>query len=374
MLFYNVIYDLYRGFNPNNPYAPPGGITVACELNGELVHHVRHGRFGTGKYLHWTNVLMVPEETDIRSGYNSQLNAFNAGNADTVIVHDYPIPGWHSAFLVVDVQVMSRGLTGVYRRCYLDRARPKKGPAPFCQVGVGGLNPPSMADGQIILSGIVNANGPPPAQISLKDMFTDSDNTPLTSHTMDTGPGWAQEVWTNAGTWEIDSNACKLVSTDTSAPNDYLLWSDNHASDTTLSVAITAPVAEPPGGPYPNNISAPGVVFRLQDHDNYWLAAFNINPVGLGGAFQIYLYYKSAGVYHAADGPVNLGTYSGSPIPVSVVCSGNSIKVYVSGALTVQSTSSFLNTATSYGFRESIQGGVNPQHTCTYDNFLVTTP
>src|SRR5438105_3656996 len=119
-LFLNVRFDLYRGFNPANPYTPPNAIAAGCGLGGELIHNVRLGRFGAGQYLHWTHKLLVDLSQDLHSAYNTQLNAFNPGLADTVFIPDYPIPGWCCAFLIVDVQVLNRGGPGAYWVCYLD--------------------------------------------------------------------------------------------------------------------------------------------------------------------------------------------------------------------------------------------------------------
>ncbi len=74
--------------------------------------------------LHWTNVLVLPTGTDIRSAYDSQLNPLNAANADTVIVPDYPIPGRCTPFVVVLVQRGGRSGAADVLTCYLDRCQP----------------------------------------------------------------------------------------------------------------------------------------------------------------------------------------------------------------------------------------------------------
>jgi len=101
-------------------------------VGGHLKHHVRHGRFGSAAALRWTTVLYLPPGTDIRSAYNSQLNGWPAANSDTVVLADYPQPGWCTAFLVVLVQRINRGTPVECLRVYLDRMRPRQGP---CQIG-----------------------------------------------------------------------------------------------------------------------------------------------------------------------------------------------------------------------------------------------
>jgi hypothetical protein len=124
----NVIFDVYRGYNPANPYAPPSLPAALAGRGGRLRQHVRNGRFGYtpagARPIHWTTVLDVAVGTDVRSAYNAQLNVFNEVAGDTVMVYDYPVPGTCCAFCVVMVQLRSAGTPSAYLRCYLDRARP----------------------------------------------------------------------------------------------------------------------------------------------------------------------------------------------------------------------------------------------------------
>jgi hypothetical protein len=122
----NVTFDVYRGFSPASPYLPPNTPAALRAQTGYLRQHVRNGRFGRvvgGVQVWWTTVLEVSLGTDIRSAYNSELDAFNEANGDTVMVHDYPVKGTCTAFVVVMVQ-RRLGTAGPYLRCYLDRARP----------------------------------------------------------------------------------------------------------------------------------------------------------------------------------------------------------------------------------------------------------
>jgi hypothetical protein len=129
----NVTFDVYRGFNAANPYSPPNRPAALKAVSGYLQHHVRNGRFGyvpSGDVaVHWTNVLLVPVGTDVRSAYNAELNAFAEAGGDTIMVADYPVPGTCCAFVAVMVQRRGRGTPGDHLRVYLDRAAPQYGQA-----------------------------------------------------------------------------------------------------------------------------------------------------------------------------------------------------------------------------------------------------
>jgi hypothetical protein len=102
-------------------------------VTGILKNHMRNGRFGYvlggNVAVWWTNVLLLPVGTDVRSAYNSELNTFSEAGGDTVMVPDYPVPGTCTAFVCVMVQRVSRGSAKDYLRCYLDRAQPSYGSA-----------------------------------------------------------------------------------------------------------------------------------------------------------------------------------------------------------------------------------------------------
>lgn len=131
----NCTFDVYRGYNPANPYSPPTRPAALTGMTGVLRHHVRNGRFGwqipganpPNVALHWTNTLEVPLGTDIRGAYNAELNTFPEANGDTVMIADYPRPGCCTAFAVVMVQRRNRGDSMDHLRIYLDRARPLYG-------------------------------------------------------------------------------------------------------------------------------------------------------------------------------------------------------------------------------------------------------
>jgi hypothetical protein len=129
----NCAFDVYRGFNAKDPYAPPNRPAALVDVPGNLRQHVRNGRFGVylapndSEPLCWTTILNMPTGTDLRDQYNSQLVAPVISAGDTVMMTDYPIDGTCCAFLVVFVQERSRGTANSYLRVYLDRCQPTYG-------------------------------------------------------------------------------------------------------------------------------------------------------------------------------------------------------------------------------------------------------
>jgi hypothetical protein len=139
----NCTFDVYRGFNAANPYAPPNIPAALISVPGYVRQHVRNGRFGVylapndSNPLYWTTILNMPLGSDLRDPYNSQLVAPVIKTGDTVIMYDYPIKGTCTAFLVVFVQERSRGTPNSYLRVYLDRCRPTYGTT--CPNPAGGV-------------------------------------------------------------------------------------------------------------------------------------------------------------------------------------------------------------------------------------------
>ncbi len=163
----NCTFDVYRGYNAANPYAPPNMPGAFCNLKGTIKQHVRNGRFGyyggvqANALLHWTTVLLVPITDDIRDAYNTQLNADVIANGDTVMMQDYPTEGTCCAFVVVMAQRVGRGTPGDYLRLYLDRALPTYGAGcPNCQ---GAAPPNTLCCSDVIpdtlVATVVNVSG-----------------------------------------------------------------------------------------------------------------------------------------------------------------------------------------------------------------------
>jgi hypothetical protein len=126
----NCTFDVYRGYSPATPCSPPNQPAAVVAAQGVLRQHVRNGRYGFTpagtQPLHWTTLLLCDAALDVRDGWNAELNTFVETDADTVMVHDYPIDGVQTPFCVVAVQLWGR-TSGKYLRVYLDRAQPCRG-------------------------------------------------------------------------------------------------------------------------------------------------------------------------------------------------------------------------------------------------------
>lgn len=129
MLNTNVTLDIYRTFSAANPYPIQGTKAAAAGVSGRLRPHVQRGRFGfQDPKIKWTHLLELEAGVDIRSAYNSWTGPSEpSGNADTVLVKDYPIVGRCSAFYVVLVQRSGRGQADEHLSVYLDRLQPRMG-------------------------------------------------------------------------------------------------------------------------------------------------------------------------------------------------------------------------------------------------------
>jgi hypothetical protein len=125
----NATVDIYRGVTLAAPYPFQMQQPAVSGVRGVLKHHLQNGRFGyNAANLHWTHLLLVEPETDIRSAYNSQLGTFTAANADTVVLKDCPQgSGNCCAFMALMVQRARRGQADEHLRVYLDRFQPRLG-------------------------------------------------------------------------------------------------------------------------------------------------------------------------------------------------------------------------------------------------------
>lgn len=123
----NVAVDIYRTANPSSPYSL--GALSASGVVGYLQPAAADGRFGTALYQKWTHILLLPPGTDVRDAYNSQLDpARTNANADTVVLKDSAVAGRTTAYFVVFVEIIARGLSEQHVRVYLDRFAPSAWP------------------------------------------------------------------------------------------------------------------------------------------------------------------------------------------------------------------------------------------------------
>ena len=122
----NVTVDIYRNADPTAPV--PGGNPAASQVPGYLKPAMTSGRFGSALYLKWTHLLVLPDGTDIRDAYNSQLDPSHSNNAaDTVVVTDSQ--GNAVPYYVVFVEQAYRGTGMAQIKAYLDRFQPSLWPS-----------------------------------------------------------------------------------------------------------------------------------------------------------------------------------------------------------------------------------------------------
>lgn len=158
---------------------------------------------------------------------------------------------------------------------------------------------------------------PPPPEFYLRDTFTDTNGTSLAAHTMDVGAGWT----VHAGTWDVQSGAAR----DSSALNG-LVSAEAGAADGTASLTLAEAAA-----------ANGGIVFRLQDANNYWLwtAAGTLYEVN-AGAFTV----RASAFHSPVAGDV-----------IGVTTAGEDIQCLMNGVAVVEYSSAFLAAATRWGAR-----------------------
>jgi hypothetical protein len=138
---FNANFTLWQGFDASAPTSVQGSPISA---QGYLKQNTELGRFGLyPNGLYWTTVIDVPLGTNAQDAWDSFLNNPTPANSDTVLVQDYPIPGWCTPFLVVLIERLSRGQPSDRLRLYLDRCQPVQG---ACPTSGGGVTTPCCAN------------------------------------------------------------------------------------------------------------------------------------------------------------------------------------------------------------------------------------
>ena len=179
------------------------------------------------------------------------------------------------------------------------------------------------------------------SQILFYDTFTGENGTALSAHTPDTdirGNGWDD---INGGL-EIQSNKATAAA---GASYKYSVV-DAEESDVEIEVDFTA-------GSYD------WVPVRYVDEDNQWLVQAR------GANTEWRLYKIDGGDTTQMD---NGGTVAvGNTYAVKIVCSGNSINVYVDDELTLSTSNAFNASATKHGIMRASTGTAS-----VFDNFKIT--
>ncbi len=205
---------------------------------------------------------------------------------------------------------------------------------------------------QCLLAGFgASGGGGGPTGTLLEDHFTDFDNTNLTSHLMDIGPGqvpmslgWSVQSGT---TWEIFGNALHKL---TNSATNEICYADAGNADVTITAKLVAGAD-----------ATIGIIGRA---------------AGVGfDCFTLFLANGSFTLYEVSGGtptPIGTGSYIGSgtlPVTLKLVFSGTSIKASVNGGTELSVTSAVRQTSTFHGFY------INQTSSGQFmDDFLVTSP
>jgi hypothetical protein len=169
----------------------------------------------------------------------------------------------------------------------------------------------------------------------LEDTFTDTNGTALTSHTMDTGPGWTS-LEGSASPVQIQSNKAQSQVTGAAA---YQYVAESGDADVLIECTFTLGAAGTAGGHYAQ------IIFRSVDVNNFWtLRLFNVASNNL----------QLVRVQGGVDNVEQQATFSiaaDTPYLFSVTCIGDDIDCSVDATTLPTETNSFNNTATKHGLR-----------------------
>jgi hypothetical protein len=186
--------------------------------------------------------------------------------------------------------------------------------------------------------------GPGPITL-LYDTFTGTNNTLLTTHTMDVGPGWTAVV----NNWKISTNQA----VPNSSGNECLDVADSGQSNVTAAVDSDFTNVG-------SNTDA-CLIIRYQDSSNYWLLQL------IAASNVLKLYEKGSGSF-VLRGSTSYTVSINTTYTLEIVASGNNFTCYVNGVSELTYTGSDFNTATKCGIRSFYSINMN------LDNFKVTNP
>lgn len=170
--------------------------------------------------------------------------------------------------------------------------------------------------------------GAPSGPVTLiYDSFTEASNTLITDHTPDTVVAPASGGYSEnfAVTFRVDASG--VLESDGPASNGRMCWISSGISGGIFSL----------GGV----VASAGLVFRLTDASNYWLA---FNSPAAGGS--ILLYEVTAGAF------TTRGSYSTGGVAerkLQAICDGTSHTIYVDGVSRITFTSSVHETSVNVG-------------------------
>lgn len=178
----------------------------------------------------------------------------------------------------------------------------------------------------------------PPTPVAL-DSFTDADDTLLTDHTPDLGPGWTVS---GDGEWTIQGNR---------------LTADNDNSNAIMDLGVTDTNVQITEGTAPGN--SYGLILRYVDQDNNWQLQHRPRQPDI---VIVEVTGGTATVRATAPAPDSAGGR------LAFKVEGNVFTGYIDGVQLVTYTSSQHNTATKHGIRIGTQNAAEPNMPF-YDDF-----
>ena len=184
---------------------------------------------------------------------------------------------------------------------------------------------------------------------AVSDTFTDTNDTALTSHTMDVGSGWTAI----AGTFKISGN--NAVSN--SVVNEDRTYCDAGQSNYELTCDTVSY--------YTSSIlfRLASIMFRYQDTNNFWLVDPEFHT-------STYALYERVGGSFTLRTSVTEALASGAAAAIKIIANGTSLEVFLNGVSKLTYTSSSFQTQTKCGIRYAASSPIPT--TPTWDNFLVT--
>jgi hypothetical protein len=197
---------------------------------------------------------------------------------------------------------------------------------------------------------------PPPLPAGLLDTFMGSAATPLTTHTMDRGAGWADPGHGN-GIYELTgSNAAVSTSNGTTAVVQSYCWAGAGLAEATCTVDVTLPATAD---------WVAGVCVRVYGEGDYY-AVFLLSS---GAGPQLRLSSFAGNIETALQTVASVGT-PGSTHTLAVTLTGSTLTASVDGVLTLTQTGISFPAATQWGL--FVFQDVSTFGACSLSNFSVT--
>jgi hypothetical protein len=189
----------------------------------------------------------------------------------------------------------------------------------------------------------------PGQRLLARDTFTDPDSTGIAAHLPDAGPLWV----VSNGTWVITSNTLGRTDSDFNAAFVLL---DLGRADVDLQEVLTTAAG----------VTQAGIVFRWVDSSNYWRA-------WIKSSLTAVVLEEVVSGTPTTRGSLSTSISASTAYTLRVVASGNTIQVYLNGALATTYTAAATGlTATQHGLG-SIENMGMPSNASAHDDFTAFT-